>query len=580
MQELTDTVTADGRLFVFSYFFSYEYASKQGMGSLSRSVLAQILQQCHNDPEIFNIFSFVTRDTGKSSSGSKKDLEQLLNVVLRRLHEVYIVIDGLDECGDPDGCLCDLMLALEGCTTKLIIFSRPNIERLLEVDDPNSVITITHDSNHRDIRRYLAPRLEMLQKKHLPPGTRTEDLLDHLLLGANGMFLWGRLMIEYLKSPAHTPSLRLAAIQNLQSPGTLDDMYIRILRMIGTTIREEQELARSIIFWIVYGHKSLTGQQLQCVVTPRKLGSALQNMETDHSSDSFTNFEHTVVIICASLVEVGRGRYRLIHKSAYDFFMDCSDTARSLDRPDDPEREIPRRFLTTRPAIHAEFADACLTYLLFEGPGHPLSGDMRRSISIDEVATKYVFLAYASTQWMHHLSASATKTSAPHKGRNEDFNAKLAGLQRTLSRFLSSKLILMSWVESIYLCMLKRERDQLFNAMKNVPLLITSEELYTLRSSTLEPAEPLGRELADFAKDLITIDEDWGDKLQKSPHFIWQDITAFHPSRFLAQTRATSFVSMSAQRPYGIQSTKPLSTISEEANEGQDIAVLSIWPSR
>jgi hypothetical protein len=72
---------------------------------------------------------------------------------------------------------------------------------------------LSRQSVEDDIRLYLSRRLGDLLQKKLPPGCDKEQILVHLLDSPNGMFLWARLMMDYLDSPAlNPPENRLATI--------------------------------------------------------------------------------------------------------------------------------------------------------------------------------------------------------------------------------------------------------------------------------------------------------------------------------------------------------------------------------
>lgn len=59
-------------------------------------------------------------------------------------------------------------------------------------------------------------------------------------------------MISYLKSPALVPAGRLESIKTLNSPERIDEMYFRILRLLATKIKAEQQLARQVFLWLSY----------------------------------------------------------------------------------------------------------------------------------------------------------------------------------------------------------------------------------------------------------------------------------------------------------------------------------------
>jgi hypothetical protein len=87
--------------------------------------------------------------------------------------------------------------------------------------------------------------------------------------------------------------------------------------------------------------------------------------------------------------------------------------------------------------------------------------------------------------------------------------------------------------------------------------------------------------MAKFAEDIAIMHRLWGETLLFEPEQIWNDITAFTPSEFFVQTRATSVKSLVPTQfePISLAETS-LCTISTESWDGNELGVLSIWPSK
>src|SRR5262249_24746373 len=91
----------------------------------------------------------------------------------------------------------------------------------------------------------------------------------------------------------------------------------------------------------------------------------------------------------------------------------------------------------------------------------------------------------------------------------------------------------------------------------------------------------LCHDLGEFEKDMQELQLQWGPNLLRTPEIIWDEVTAFTPSRFLLQSLSTKTTSLS---PRAIKSSSssgsPLCTISDAASDGKLMGILSIWPSR
>ena len=92
---------------------------------------------------------------------------------------------------------------------------------------------ISKASTREDIGKYLATQTGVLvEDNYFPPKTKPQSLVHHMLKGADGRFLWARLMIGYLKPPALTPSRRLREVSAVKLPEELAKMYRRIKSLI------------------------------------------------------------------------------------------------------------------------------------------------------------------------------------------------------------------------------------------------------------------------------------------------------------------------------------------------------------
>jgi hypothetical protein len=94
----------------------------------------------------------------------------------------------------------------------------------------------------------------------------------------------------------------------------------------------------------------------------------------------------------------------------------------------------------------------------------------------------------------------------------------------------------------------------------------------------------LGKQLDDvseLAQYLLRLDISWGSKLAHSPACIWDEVTAFTPSRLLSQTSDFRVDYLPVEPPEAAQEgAKQLCKVSETNSSGTYVTVLSIWPCR
>jgi hypothetical protein len=583
VQELTKLVPSCGvtDTVVCYYFFSYKFAEKSSSQHAYRSILAQILQQCRYDERIVDMFSFA-RSKSRAESGlgsaTEEELSSLLDATSRVFQTTLIVLDGIDECEDPEKLIQNLQSVSSSCNVKLLLFSRPNVHTLRKIDK-SRCITVSRAAVESDLRTFFLPHVENLQVDGLlPPGQQSEELVADLLSNANGMFLWARLMVAYLNSPALVPTERLAAIRDLHSPDCLEDMYIRIICTIRKKMKAEQELARRIFIWLSYSQSNLTAAQLEEILTPSStLGSvsATQATQKRGVAEKFTDFEHTVTMVCGSLVELYCGSYQFIHKSVYEFFTNRPDSANERS---DTYSQVPQHLIPSPAEAHCELATDCIKYFVYVAPAQPLSGDFREKASTTQIRKLFPFLIYAQQNWTCHLVRAKEFDDGPTPLESKTFLLKAKDLLRTLSKFLSTKLVLTSWVESLYMFVPQNDRGKSFEEMQTWSDWAQRQGEASVHWKEFD-CVPV--RLSAFATDLVEIHSLWATTLHEDPHKVWGDITAFTPSLFLAQNSATSVRSM-ASLQFGDShlSNKPLSTISAKSMRGDAVGVLSIWTSK
>jgi hypothetical protein len=515
---------------------------------------------------------------------SQHVLLDLLKKASLGLDELFIVLDGLDECERPDNTVKDILEAIKHSTAKLLIFSRPNVAFMRENFGAGRSISVTRDLTRRDLENFFAPRIAQLKSDRILPTTPPDwDLVAQLLHGADGMFLWARLMMSFLTSPALRPSMRLRVIENLTHPEGLDDMYLRILGLIAAGPQPERNLARRIFLWLVYARKHLSARQLRDILTqvegdtkvpilPRTQGDNL---------DEFADFDHTVIMVCSGLTEICTSNdaqepfYRLIHGSATDFFQCYLQRSRI---PPHVAPATPTELLSSQDEAAAELGSECLIYLIYAVPAGPLSGDLSRGAVCKDVEGAFPFLSYATSLWSHHLHASISLLFQTGRLETHSPLSKFSILVDWISRFLSTRLVLMAWVESLYTFNKIDEDHQTIqsNLLSWATSIISSD-----KPSTDTKLRDLANAMAKFAEDIAIMHRLWGETLLFEPEQIWNDITAFTPSEFFVQTRATSVKSLVPTQfePISLAETS-LCTISTERWDGDELGVLSIWPSK
>lgn len=400
--------------------------------------------------------------------------------------------------------------------------------------------------------------------------------------GADGMFLWAVLMFIYLESPRLAPnparasSARLKAIKDFRYPEGLDNMYARIIGLIWSGHPYERELARQVFRWIIFRESTISAHQLHDILDfsyEREHGNqSVTHLQTEqHVSrgvEAFNAMENAILMACSSLVVLecqgASQQYSFIHTSAFEFL---TERLEKVHPSNGCEAEPIRYFSLCRPESEIRLATDCLDYLAMRIRPGPLSGNILEAAQKEVLHENHPFLAYANIHWASHLS----RTLGCH---HEDRLSKENALPASVLGFLARQASLMSWVESLYLF---GTGPRFFEHLRSC-IATRAEQLSQEAPGNRDPG--FVGELNHFLDYLTTMENDWGISLRTAPHTIWQDLTAFSPSRFFLQTSAMTVQPITLTETPSNLSSVCLCRISEDLPDGTLMAVLEIWPSK
>ncbi|KAF2177985.1 hypothetical protein K469DRAFT_754797 [Zopfia rhizophila CBS 207.26] len=553
---------------VFYYFFRAGFPELQGPIAPLRSFIAQLFHAKKHDRDIIDRFAFIMDE---QSSGqlvaSRNELLELLQLCTDHSGDVFFVVDGIDESDDSEAVTKDLLALSHDPNIKHLLFSRPNVSALFKTIPEEQRLNIG-EKNHRDIEAYVAAQLdELTDEELLPTDSDISELGERLMLGANGMFLWIRLMVNFLNSPALTRRQRVESILNVTVPEGLDSMYNRIARLIHQSNTAEKDMARRIFSWLLYSKRPLTTRELQVAISQ-------ENVIQANDEDEFSDFKRTVIMSCAGLVEVQKTfsptfvsevmSFQFIHLSAREYL-----SSQQLDenRNTSATGVLLDRITTGRSDSLVEITNRCLLVLSYSLPAQPLSGSLDLDTTPSQVHETFPFVGYATCYWIDHLE----DTLSPSCLESE----KLSELLRTMLKFLSLKSILMAYIEASYV----------FRVIPPVSVLEKwSREILSPRATIKIESSSFTKVIDDaieLSRYLNVLHKEWGSQLLQSPKCIWEEATAFTTSRLVDHTSNTQVrtLIMDAPRTESI-SSRYLSKISELSEDGKTVAILSIWPSK
>ncbi|EHK17642.1 uncharacterized protein TRIVIDRAFT_210425 [Trichoderma virens Gv29-8] len=560
LQEKLSESELDSYAVCYFFFDATELGSNTRLGAY-RALATQIYQQHGEIEQVRDIFAFAARN--RVDTASEKELLDILQLAVSILPNIFLIIDGVDECSEDTQLVSDLHRLCGMSKGRVALFSRPTVVALRYPKSPISSISMLKHRVNSDMAIFFTQELQDLTDlglfpQHLVDGEMS-SMVMHLVSRAEGMFLWARLMILYLSSPALTPRQRLAIVQR-ETPEGIGTLYENIFSMIKNQDKPSQLLARQVFLWCTHAYSNLTAQQMRCVVSEGGLHG--------NPDDLLVDIDHAVIMSCRGLIEKRLdGCFHFIHITAKDFI-----SARTIVSSAGVD------FTTSAWSASCEITTACIKYMTFAIPLQPLSTRMGTSAVPGELRESYPFLEYASLKWAHHLKYLVEKAEYSSELDQPAHLASFEACLDTLKRFLNLKLNIMLWIEAVYTFeggaeLIKSCAKELKAAAASLVNLLTND---TFTSSRLET---LYRDISEFAVDILEIEASWNSTLCSRPHEIWGDVTLFTQSRFLQPTSAASLECLSAGGQSGNGNRKARFSVSETSSDGQRMAVLSVWPS-
>ncbi|KAK3319509.1 hypothetical protein B0T19DRAFT_268571 [Cercophora scortea] len=585
------------------YFFRFDSAHNQTISAL-RAIMAQFLQVNRSNRHLLDACTFAMLYTSHGqATATKNELEDLILMHLRMSESARIILDGIDEAQNETELVRVLqdLASIKSC--RLLLFSRPTVASLQRAVPKELQMEVSKARVESDIHLFLESELDQFMCDGLLPASADiSQLADQLTFGADGMFLWARLMTLYLASPVFHPSRRMQIIHNVTFPEGLDYIYNRICKLILARYERERDLASRVLVWLTYGMTHLDTMQLREAITPIEEAAA-GSAEDQRSDDAF---EDAVLWACAGLVERFRDGpasetqhrgFRFIHLSVKEFF---SQSAASDDGSWWAEDTDIRRLIPMGAIAHMELARTCVHYLTYHAPAQPFSGDAARETDPLAFRRAFPFSSYAAPFWTRHLQATMIPDSGLVEVDERGFGRNLQALTDSLRSFVAKPLNLMSWIEAHYLAMklLVADSPHTTQVLDLYPragfisewahwltqwahTLPSSKACWSRGDTDTHGLKDLSNNLREFEHDIQDLQLHWGANLLKSPELIWDEVAAFSPSRFLLKTTSTNVISLAPQdSPSSANSSNPLCLISEVATGGNLMAILSIWPSK
>lgn len=298
------------------HFFDHEGDDlAKSVAGLLRSLLFQLLRA---RPQLFDVISSRHLEMKRfhaELSWSRKDLETAFKAILRRPEcgPVIFFIDALDEASVEDNEVIELVnnfSKMASPSTRFCVSSRPSADINFQFADSEATIRIDEHTSH-DIHQFIHTSFHELVSRS---NTDYGSLIDQVLLKADNVFLWVRLVVEnLLRGARRKETIERLHQRLLGMPAQLDSFYQRMLDEASDYDRSE---LLQILGVILCATEPLSLEELQdaldhCVkqvATHQNHPEAQQSFHCKLSN--IDDFAETIQFICSGLVDVRTTHHR------------------------------------------------------------------------------------------------------------------------------------------------------------------------------------------------------------------------------------------------------------------------------
>ena len=409
---------------VFTHFFRNTADNSSDMATpFIVALLAQLFDSARSENRFSAVVGSILPLFDHFKNAAECPFHKLWPLVQMMFEEIStdftLIVDALDECHDSDHFdnLFECLAQLSSLTNaRIILLSRYHVtlnDSLAEAHkiamDPTSVTP--------DISLYVKREIDRTSSLQ----SIRQQILTKAIDGSCGMFLWAKMMLDYLKR-ARSQNVQLHRLQ--QFPSGLARVYEQLLSENASILDQEELCLRRNIFLLLVGTcRPFTLEEISVLLALRCPSGLLDEKEL------LLDPAREVLRLCWPLAMIVDGSVQLIHMSVKEFL---------IDPPAEPgaARKAADLFsphLTLRDS-NAFLARKCLAKLCqdqYKAPG-PIASLLRKNLTITSVspedagpAYEAICYDYACFHWEVHLTAVIN----PAKGLLEAVGRFLTGYE-------------------------------------------------------------------------------------------------------------------------------------------------------
>jgi len=520
------------RTVAFFHFDKMDCHFKEPAQAL-RAILCQIIHKRQDDKELVDAATVLMDVEGSGQAvASEGEVAVILKFFLERHPSTALVFDGIDECSAPQTFLGKLYSICSSSNCRVVLLSRPSVAVPLAWRERCLRIQLQVGANTHDIATYVRPRMEQLAMSELFPAFDIESAVSQVAQRAKSLFLWAKLLMDYLECPALTPDERLSAISHLNLLEGLSPLYTEILGVIQTKFQKERDTAYRAFQWIAVARRPLTILELRTALAIR-VGKSSSDL------NYIADFRQSLVQICGALVEIHQdSTVQFIHLSAKEFL---------TDEPQFGHQGNAGNFRIDTTSTHISIANLCLSYIMHDVPHQPLSGSSKICPHIPSVESRFPLLRY-SLDWPNHAIEGLKQQT--YSGFYK-FSKTYLAFARATEEFLQTKRAVAVWLESVWAFGATPDIHGLADCFTSEE---TSEEKERARafcgnssdSQFLDDLMRPKRGIALLAADFEYLQEEWGHLLSNESCELWgTSVNIFHTSELTLGTNAGALLSNS-----------------------------------
>jgi ankyrin repeat protein/tetratricopeptide (TPR) repeat protein len=333
----------------------------------------------------------------------EKCLLQLIELVLQSFRGVYLVVDGVDDCKEPEKVVKEVQKFCAGASQicKLhVLFVSQKVSQLVETI-PQYFQQI--DLNDHDIRQKsdcdirIVTRDILSRSKDVGLISLTTEVTEMIIERSDGMILWATLAARHLlQKISFLDPCNLETIGTTieQLPPDIGNLYAHLFQRCFADQQETGMYTKTlnILRWVLWSTRPLTVMELDVALHPNKL----EDFSTDHNSSEGLRTERLRVHIytfCCPLISIQQDDTVTAVHLTFRYFV------QQWKRLDSPIHQLVYQLSETQSSL--VMAASCLQYL--NNPQFQqfqiLFDDIADSLALSE---QYCFFDYAVFGWIYH----------------------------------------------------------------------------------------------------------------------------------------------------------------------------------